>query len=80
MKQFHMKEAFLSMEPYQMTEEEKTAALEHLLFLKNELYLYIEVPLISYHQKQHEGSNKIDAMSPTVSLEVIVIISCIDSA
>ena len=75
-----MRESFLSMEPYQITEEEKTAALEHLLFLKEKQDLSIKVQLFAYSQKQQEGWKKIDVMSPMLSLEVILITSCIDAA
>ena len=68
------------MEPYQITEEEKTAALEHLLFLKEKQDLSIMVKLFAYSQKQQEGWKKIDVMSPMLSLEVILITSCIDAA
>ena len=80
MKQLHMREAFLSVEPYQVIEEENTAALEHLLFLKDKRNLSIKAQGCAYVQKQQEGPNKIDAISPTVSLEVILITSCIDAA
>ena len=74
-----MRESFLSTEPYQITEEEKTAALEHLLFLKEKQDLSIKVQLFAYSQKQQEWSKKIDTMSPMLSLEVILIISYIDA-
>ena len=75
-----MRESFLSTEPYQITEEEKTAALEHLLFLKEKQDLSIKVQLFAYSQKQQEGWKNIDAMSPILSLEVILITLCIDAA
>ena len=49
-----MRESFLSTEPYQITEEEKTAALEHLLFLKEKQDLSIKVQLFAYSQKQQD--------------------------
>ena len=75
-----MRESFLSTEPYQITEEEKTAALEHLLFLKEKQDLSIKVQLFAYSQSNRRDEKK-DRCNVTNAIpRVILITSCIDAS
>ena len=75
-----MRESFLPIYPYHITDEENTLAPEHLMFLKENRDFSIKARGCVDGRTQWEGPNKIYETSPMVSLEAILIMSCIYAA
>jgi hypothetical protein len=75
--QLHMKDTFAPINGAELTDEQKKAVLEYLMFLKEKRD--IRGRACADGRKQREGSTKSDATSPTVSLEAVLLTATIDA-
>ena len=71
-KKLHMRETLLTLSPPENIEEEETAVLEHLMFLKEKGDFYIKARRCEDGKKQRKESNRRYALSKMVSLEAIM--------
>jgi hypothetical protein len=75
--QLHMKDTFSPQDAMKITRDQKKSDLESLMFLKEKRDGTIKGWACIDGPNQREGSTKSDAMSPTVGLEFVLIISTI---
>jgi hypothetical protein len=77
--QLHMKDTFTPMNGEKLTDVQRKAALESLMFLKEKRDGSIKGRACAGGRKQREGSIKSDATSPMVSLEAVLLTATIDA-
>jgi hypothetical protein len=74
-----MKDTFAPQDASKHSNDQKTNALESLMFLKEKRDGTIKGRACADGRQQQEGSTKSDAMSPTVSFEAVLITYTIDA-
>jgi hypothetical protein len=75
----HMKDTFAPMNGAELTDEQKKAALQSMMFLKEKRDGSIKGRACADGRKQREGSTKSDAPPPTVPLEAVLLTATIDA-
>ena len=79
LKQLHDRKVLEPKDTTTMTYNEKRAALQYLMFLKQKRNGTIKGRGCADSQKQHEYTAKEDASSPTMAIELVMLTSVIDA-
>ena len=77
--QLHTREAFVPLKAEYMTEEQKKDSLEMLMFIKEYRDIKIKAHVCAEGRKQCKNYNNANAMSTTVSKELVLISAVINA-
>ena len=77
--QLHLRDTFQPVHPKNLSSEEKKSALESHLFLKEKRDLSIKGRMVAGGDKQRGTMPAVEASSPTVSTEAVLLTSVIDA-